>query len=251
MNELQLQVKTLLAGTGRIEVMNNVSRLLVAYATHTRYSNAQLDDRLVHPNQSLIHRPPLRLKLRARFSPQDLIGTAGFGFWNNPMFGLSNPVPLPRAIWYFYASPPSHMDLAMNVPGCGWKAAMIDATKLSALAMAPLALPVVLLNRSQRLYHRIWPFVQRNLTIQETLLPLALLPEWHTYIIEWGLQHVVFRVDGEVVLETNQSPHGPMCFVAWIDNRLAIVTPTGTVQFGLFDVAQPQWLEIEDLIPLE
>jgi hypothetical protein len=127
---------------------------------------------------------------------------------------------------------------------------MIDATKLSALAMAPLALPVVLLNRSQRLYHRIWPFVQRNLTIQETLLPLSLLPEWHTYVIEWGLQHVVFRVDDEVVLQTDQAPRGPMCFVAWIDNRLAIVTPTGAVQFGLFDVSQPQWLEIEDLNPI-
>jgi hypothetical protein len=39
-----------------------------------------------------------------------------------------NPIPLPRAIWFFYASPPSHMDLALDVPGYGWKAAMIDAT---------------------------------------------------------------------------------------------------------------------------
>jgi hypothetical protein len=250
MNDLDLQVKTLLAGNGRIEVLNGVSRLLLSHATHTQYSNSQLDDRLVDPNRLLIHRPPLRLTLRAHFSHKAIIGTAGFGFWNNPMPGLSNPLPLPRAIWYFYASPPSHMDLALGVPGCGWKAAMIDATKLSALAMAPLALPVVLLNRSQRLYHRIWPFVQRNLTIQETLLPLSLLPEWHTYVIEWGLQHVVFRVDDEVVLQTDQAPRGPMCFVAWIDNRLAIVTPTGAVQFGLFDVSQPQWLEIEDLNPI-
>lgn len=251
MNDILLQVKVYLTGAGRIEVRNGLSRLLLPQATRVQYSNAQLDDRLVYPHRSLIHRPPLRLKLRARFSHEGIVGTAGFGFWNNPMFGLSNPVPLPRAIWYFYASPPSHMDLALGVPGCGWKAAMIDATTLSALAMAPLALPVVLLNRSQRLYRRIWPFVQRNLTIQETLLPVALMPEWHTYTIEWGVYHVVFRVDQEVVLETDQSLRGPMCFVAWIDNRLAIVTPTGAVQFGLFDVAQPQWLEIEDLAPID
>ncbi len=251
MNQADLRLKAHLAGTGRIEVLNGTSRLQLAYATRTRYSNSQLDDRLVQPNQTLIHRPPLRLTLRARFSHPDLIGTAGFGFWNNPLFGLSNPVPLPRAIWYFYASPPSHMDLALGVPGSGWKAAMIDATKLSALAMAPLALPVVVLNRSQRLYRRIWPFVQRNLTIQDTPLSLSLLPDWHTYTIEWGMRHVVFLVDETVILETDQSPQGPMCFVAWIDNRLAIVTPTGAVQFGLFDVTQPEWLEIEDLIPIE
>ncbi len=251
MNDLNLQVKTHLVGTGRIEVIHSVSRLLLSSATRTHYSDAQLDDRLVYPNQSLIHHPPLRLRLRARFSHEALSGTAGFGFWNNPIPALSNPVPLPRAIWYFYASPPSHMDLALGVPGSGWKAAMIDATKLSALVLAPFALPVVFLNRSQRLYNRIWPFVQRNLTIEEALLPLSLLPDWHTYLIDWGTHHVIFRVDDEVVLETDQSPRGPMCFVAWIDNRLAIVTPTGAVQFGLFDVTQPQWLEIEDLVPIE
>ena len=42
-----------------------------------------------------------------------------------------------------------------------------------------------------------------------------------------------------------------MCFVAWVDNRLAVVTPTGTIQFGLFKVDQPQWLEIEDLHVVE
>ena len=251
MNNVDLRLNTHLAGTARIEVLNGISRLQLAQAVHTHYSNAQLDDRLAHPSQTLIHRPPLRLALRARFSHDHLVGTAGFGFWNNPMFGLSNPVPLPRAIWYFYASPPSHMDLALGVPGSGWKAAMIDATKLSALAMAPLALPVVVLNRSQRLYRRIWPFVQRNLTIQETPLPLSLLPDWHAYTIDWGTRRVVFLVDEEVVLETDQSPQGPMCFVAWIDNRLAIVTPTGAVQFGLFDVTQPEWLELEDLVPIE
>jgi Glycosyl hydrolases family 16 len=251
MNDMNLQVKPYLTGTGRIEVRHAVTRLIVPQAARTQYADAQLDDRLVHPNRSLIHHPPLRLTLRARFSGQSLLGTAGFGFWNHPLLAPSNPVPLPRAIWFFYASPPSHMDLALDVPGCGWKAAMIDATTLGALALAPLALPVMLLNRSERWYRRVWPFVQKNLSIEERPLPLELLPEWHTYSIEWGSDHARFRVDDQIVLETDRAPRGPMCFVAWVDNRLAVVTPTGSIQFGLFDVNEPQWLELEDIKPLE
>jgi hypothetical protein len=251
MNDVNLQIKPYLTGTGRIEVQHTTTRLIVPQAARTQYSDAQLDDRLVHPSKSLIHRPPLRLTLRARFSSQRLLGTAGFGFWNHPLLAPSNPVPLPRAIWFFYASPPSHMDLAMDVPGCGWKAAMIDATTLGAVAMAPLALPVMLLNRSEKWYRRIWPFVQKNLAIEEKPLPLELLPEWHTYSIEWRTNHARFRVDDQIVLETRRAPRGPMCFVAWVDNRLAVVTPTGVFHFGLFDVNEPQWLELEDIKPLE
>ncbi len=248
MNDVDLIVKPYLTGTGRLEVMGDLTRLIVPSATRVHYSDAQLDDHTIYPDRSLIHRPPLRVTLRARFSSTSLLGTAGFGFWNHPLFAPSNPLPLPRAIWFFYASAPSHMDLAMDVPGYGWKAAMIDATTLGALAMTPLALPVVLLNRSERWYRRVWPFVQRNLTITEKLLPLELMPDWHTYSIEWGRHHARFLVDDAIVLDCrDRAPQGPMCFVAWVDNRLAVVTPTGTFQFGLFKVDQPQWLEIEDL----
>ena len=250
MNNANLQVKPYLTGTGRIEVRGGITRLIVPQAARTRYADAQLDDRLVY-HRSLTHHPPLRLTIRARFSGQSLLGTAGFGFWNHPLFAASHPVPLPRAIWFFFASPPSHMDLALDVPGCGWKAAMIDATTLGAVAMAPLALPVVLLNRSERWYRRIWPFVQKNLSIEEKALPLDLLPEWHTYSIEWGSDRARFLVDDEAVLETDRAPRGPMCFVAWVDNRLTVVTPTGNFQFGLFEVDQPQWLEIEGLSLVE
>ncbi len=251
MNNANLRVKPYLTGTGRIEVRGAITRLIVPQAARTQYADAQLDDRLVY-SRSLTHRPPLRLTIRARFSSQSLLGTAGFGFWNHPLFAASHPVPLPRAIWFFFASPPSHMDLALDVPGCGWKAAMIDATTLGAVAMAPLALPVVLLNRSERWYRRIWPFVQKNLSIEEKALPLDLLPEWHTYSIEWGSDRARFLVDDQVVLDCrNRAPRGPMCFVAWVDNRLAVVTPTGSIQLGLFDVRQPQWLELEDITPLE
>jgi hypothetical protein len=249
MNDFQLAVRPYLTGAGRIEVNAGVTRLILPNATRTQYSDAQLDDRLVH-RQSLVHRPPLSITLRARFSSQSFQGTAGFGFWNHPLFAPGNPIPLPRAIWFFYASPPSNMDLALDVPGSGWKAAMIDATKPGALALAPLALPVTLLNRSERLYRRIWPFVQRQLTIEEKQLPPELLPDWHTYTIEWGTHHARFAIDQQVVLETDRAPQGPMCFVAWIDNRLAVVKPTGWLEFGLCEVSEPQWLEIERFFAL-
>src|SRR5512135_2096420 len=97
MNNANLQVKPYLTGTGRIEVRGPITRLIVPQAARTQYADAQLDDRLVY-NRSLTHRPPLRLTLRARFSSQSLLGTAGFGFSNHPLFAASNPVPLPRAI---------------------------------------------------------------------------------------------------------------------------------------------------------
>ena len=246
MSPTQLSLKPYVAGSGRIDVYETVTRLSLPSTTQRCYSDAQLDDRTVQPNGELVHRPPLRLSLHARFSSKLLLGTAGFGFWNLP--ALSPYHILPRAIWFFYASPPSHMDLALDVAGHGWKAATIDATRPQALAMAPLALPVVLLNRSQYLYRRIWPFVQRNLSIAEKLLPEDLMLDWHIYTIEWGIDEARFSVDRQIVLKTTRPPRGPMCFVAWVDNRLAVVTPTGSIRFGLFDVMQPQWLEIENLL---
>ncbi|MBI5563625.1 MAG: hypothetical protein HY870_01935 [Chloroflexi bacterium] len=239
------QLKPFLAGSGQI----NGDRLLLPNATRDRYSDAQVDNYGHRPTRSFPHRPPFRVSIQARFSSSSIIGTAGFGLWNHPFApggGLpGGPPVLPRALWFFYASPPSDMQLARDVPGHGWKAAAIDATRPSALVLAPFALPVVLLNRSQRLYRRIWPIVQRGLRIEETSLPLELLPDWHTYSIEWQIDRAVLSVDGRVVLETARPPRGRMGFVAWIDNQYAIVTPTGRLGFGLLNVPSPEWLELK------
>jgi hypothetical protein len=237
-----LDLKPFLAGSGQIDH----ARLLLPTATRDRYSDAQLDDYVHLSRRSFPHRPPFRVSLEARFSSSDIIGTAGFGLWNHPFAPGGGLPALPRALWFFYASPPSDMQLARDVPGYGWKAAAIDAMRPSALALAPLALPVVLLNRSQRFYRRIWPIIQRGLRIEEKSLPLDLLPDWHTYSIEWQTDRAVLSVDGRVVLETNRPPQGRLGFVAWLDNQYAIVTPTGRLSFGLLDVPAPQWLEIKE-----
>jgi hypothetical protein len=206
-------LKPFLAGTGQVDQ----GRLLPPSATRNRYSDAQLDGYTARavPRRSFPHRTPFRLSLQARFSSSGVMGTAGFGLWNHP-FAPGGGLPvLPRALWFFYASPPSDMPLALDVPGSGWKAAVIDATRPSAVARAPFAPLVLLLNRSRRFYRRVRPIVQRGLRIVEKSLPLDLMSDWHAYSIGWTIARAVLSVDGRSVLETNRPPRGPLGFVSW------------------------------------
>ncbi|MFL5802581.1 MAG: hypothetical protein ACJ8CR_12680, partial [Roseiflexaceae bacterium] len=185
-------------GGGRLIVTADGLRLALAGARRGQYADAQIDDygrTLARPHglprRGFPWRPPLRLTVRARASGP-LLGTAGFGFWNNPLVPLADgPSALPAAIWFFHASPPSDLPLAMGVPGHGWKAACIDATQPAALAWAPLAPPVLLLNRRPWLARRIWPRVQRALRIAEAPIP-ASDAAWRTYTLEWRAGYARF-----------------------------------------------------------
>ena len=110
-------------------------------ATSQVYTNAQIDDYRPLTRPDFPWRPPLRLSVRARFSHNSgqLTGTAGFGFWNDPlrMTGLRR-VALPQALWFFYAGPDADMRLALDQPAWGWKASVIDTrTSRFLLAGAP------------------------------------------------------------------------------------------------------------------
>jgi hypothetical protein len=238
-----------LAGVGRIESGPNSARLILPPCTSIEYADAQIDDYAGLRRAQYAHRPPLRLSLRARFSHDAMRGTAGFGFWNNP-FGAQSKFPaLPQAIWFFYASPPSNMALALDVPGPGWKTAMIDASRAQAKLWAFAAPLVTVLCRSQRLYRRVWPRVQRALGINEACITFARgdITDWHTYVLEWGTVNAHWWVDEQLVLEALTSPRGPLGFVAWIDNQYAVVTPQGKLRFGLIDAPFEQWIEIADV----
>lgn len=219
-------------------------RLIVADATARKlaYSNAQIDDYQPGRRPPFLRRPPLRLRVRARFShPEGVLrGTAGFGFWNYP---IAWPVRPPQAIWFFYASAPSNMALALDVPGRGWKAAVINAARPSALALLPLAPALAPLFNLPVLYRGLYPLVQRAVGVAETLVrvPMEL---WQEYVIEWGVQTSRFLVDGRVVLSDVPSPQGPLCFVTWVDNQYLIATPQGRLRWGLLDVPGQQWLEL-------
>ncbi|MGC8879803.1 MAG: hypothetical protein ACP5R2_11325 [Anaerolineae bacterium] len=236
-------------GNGAVEQRGDVLLFRIHDASAQRYSNAQIDDYRGLPRRRLLWRPPLRLTVRARFSHLVgvLRGTAGFGFWNDPfmMTGARWPA-LPRAIWFFYASLPSDMQLALDVPGYGWKAATLDATRPGALALAPCAPIAVLAMRFQRAYRRLWPIVQRALGIQERLLSVD-MTDWHVYALEWLPGQAHFYVDGEIVLRNAPSPRGPLGFVMWLDNQYMVVTPQGRLGWGLLKIDGEQWMEIRQL----
>lgn len=212
------------------------------------YSNAQIAD--YDGRFAFAWRPPLRLTVTAwaTLDGGALRGTAGFGFWNHPFSPDTRRLRLPRAIWFFFASPPSDMRLAKGVPGRGWKAATIDAARWQAAALMPLALPAALLLRIPALYARLYPPIQRALKIDEAALDPALLAARHTYTLDWRRDGARFAVDGVTALETPYAPRGAAGFVAWLDNQYAVVTPQGKFGFGVVPVAREQALVLESVV---
>jgi hypothetical protein len=252
-------------GTGGLEPTGSTLRFVTADATSRQYSDAQIDDYQGLPRRRFLWRPPLRLMVRACFShpagagltrpvlseverpAAGLRGTAGFGFWNDPFLMTGARMPaLPRALWFFYGSPPSNMKLDLHTPGCGWKAATIDALCPAALLLAPLAPLAVPLMNLRPLYRALWPPIQRTLHVREAVVVVD-MTEWHTYSLEWGMARAHFSVDGEPVLEDAPSPQGPLGFVMWLDNQYMVVTPWGRLGWGLLDVPGRQWMEVERL----
>ncbi|MEN9936313.1 MAG: hypothetical protein RLZZ387_2892 [Chloroflexota bacterium] len=230
-------------GGGRAALTEAGLRLGVAGARRTHYANAQIDDYLGLSRDRFPWRPPLRMTVRARFSGPPL-GTAGFGFWNSPLSPAGQVLPvLPAAIWFFYAAPPADMPLALGVPGHGWKASCVESRTLGALAWAPLAPAVLLLNNIPGVYHRLWPRVQRALRVAESALEPP-SPVWRTYTLEWRTDGARFTVDGATVLETDRVPRGPLGFVAWVDSQWLIATPRGRFGWGLHEVSGAQWMDL-------
>jgi len=241
------KVAPYLAGGGEVEARDAGWRLRLPPASGRVYSNAQLDDYQGRPRRAFPWRPPVTLTLRARFSHDaaGLRGTAGFGFWNSPYPGAGQRLPaLPRAAWFFFASPPSNMALAAGAPGHGWKAAVMDAQRPLFYALAPAAPIGFVLMRFPRLYRALWPLGQRALGVQEAEAPVR-MTDWRLYTIAWGVHQTRFLVDGAEVLHTTVSPAGPLGLVIWLDNQYAIVTPQGRFGGGLLATAHEQWMEIE------
>jgi hypothetical protein len=241
-------------GTGALEPTGPGLRLVISDATSRHYSDAQLDDYQGLPRRRFLWRPPVRLTVRARFSHQagSLRGTAGFGFWNDPflMTGARRP-DLPRACWFFYASPPSNIKLDLETPGVGWKAATIDAARPAALLWAPGAPLLVPLMNLRRAYRALWPPIQHAMGVREAPVPVE-MDEWHAYTLEWGTDRVLFHVAGtspdthQTVLEA-PSPRAPLGFVLWLDNQFLVATPWGQLRWGLLEIPGRQWMEIDHL----
>ena len=240
-------------GHAAVEQSGQTVRLVTTNTTAGHYTDAQIDDYQGLPRRRFPWRPPLLLRVRARFShPSGVLqGTAGFGFWNDPFMMTGRRWPtLPAAVWFFYASPPSNLKLDLHIPGYGWKAATIDAWRwpfFALLPSAPLAIPLM---NNDWLYQRCWPIAQRAIQVSEALLPVN-MTDWHTYTLSWQKERVHFAVDEQTVLDGRASPRGPLGFVLWLDNQYMIVTPWGRFGYGLLASSGDQWLEISELMVVQ
>jgi hypothetical protein len=238
-------------GGGALEPTGSTLRFVTVGANAHQYANAQIDDYQGLPRRRFLWHPPLRLTVRARFchpAAARLEGTAGFGFWNDPFLMTGARMPaLPRAAWFFYASPPSNIKLDLPTPGWGWKAATIDAQRPISLLLALAGPAAMLLMNLRPLYRILWPPIQRAINVREALLSDALdMAEWHTYALDWRAERTCFSIDGERVLEA-PSPRGPLGLVVWLDNQYLIATPWGRLRRGLLDIPNRQWMELDAL----
>ncbi len=252
-------------GVGLLEQRGERLRFANAPTSDSVYTNAQLDDYEGLPRRNFPWQPqpgqPVVLSLRARFSHERLAGTAGFGFWNDPSMSgggtaVKRPPALPKALWFFYASPESNLPLAMNVPGQGWKAQTFDAQRPLFYALAPTTPVGLLLMRLPLFYRRLWPVGQRALGVSEAMVAERAsigdesrfqLSAWHDYRIEWGVERARFLVDGHSVLDCDTSPRGPLGLVIWLDNQAMVLTPRGQFRHWALASEHEQWLEVEGL----
>ena len=240
-----------LAGAGSLELTEGILRFILTNASAKEYSNAQIDDYRGLSRRRFAWHPPLRLTVRARFSapagkPK---GTAGFGFWNDPFLMSGARIPtLPRAIWYFYSSPPSNMKLDLQTPGHGWKAASVDALRPAAAlwaAVAPFVVPLMNLGPAYRL---LWPSIQQSLRVRESIIPVD-MTRWHTYVLDWGVKISRFSLSTasphSKAFLVAPSPRGPLGFVMWMDNQYLVATPWGQLRWGLLDAEEGQSMEVD------
>lgn len=247
-SELDSSLSVLEQGVGRLEQDAEGVRLALDQATASQYSNAQIDDYLQRQPPYFTWRPPLRMTVRAWASHgvDELKGTAGFGFWTQPVMpGKRLPI-LPRAVWFFFSSPPSNMAFVQGVSGFGWKAATLDAGRLPFLALLPTAPLGFLLMRHPLLHRLLWPVGQWAVGASEAILNVD-LRQPHSYRLDWRQGSAEFYVDGQMVHAAPFAPRGPLGFVTWLDNRWAVVTPQGNLGMGLVAAPERQWLTLESL----
>ena len=240
---------TLAVGGGQVIQSGALTRFIIPPTNTRTYANAQWDDYHGLRRSNFPNRPPLRLNLRARFShaAEQLGGTAGFGFWNDP-FTLSGGGILasPNTVWFFAGSPPNDQYLCAGVPGRGWKAATLNTGRWPPLLVAPAALPAILLTRVPGLGRLIMQIARRMIRSHEQLLNMN-MTDWHAYEIDWDSGQTVFRVDTVEVFRSPAPPTLPLGFVLWIDNQYALASESGQFGFGLVAHREERWLEIEDL----
>jgi hypothetical protein len=235
-----------------VEIGADAWRLEIPAGPQGPYRLAQLDDYVGKSRRAFPWKPPLRLNLRARASATNIPGTWGFGLWNDP-FGLAilrgveilRLPTLPNTAWFFFASPPNYLSLRDDLPAHGGLAATFNSPRLPApaLALGLPALPLLLLPPAARLLRGFG----RRIVHQDAVQLEIDVREWHQFDLNWQAQRVTFRVDGEIKLQTDAVPRGPLGLVLWVDNQFAAFSPDGRIRFGTLENPEAAWIEIQDL----
>ena len=232
-------------GRAGIEPCPHALRLLTEDAHDGVLADAQIDDYHGRSREDLPWRPPLRLEVRARWSrPQfELRGTTGFGFWNDPVDAAGRFVAAPSCLWFFHASAPSRLRLRDGARREGFVAGAMRGGRVPRplLRAGTLALRLPVLGR---LATRIG---ERRVGGGDVLLPDDLdLTAWHDFRLDWTEAGASFAVDGTVVaaFESDETPTGPLGFVAWIDNNWACLEATRRYHPGRLAAPGCQSLEL-------
>jgi hypothetical protein len=234
---------------GQIESAADDSVRLTIPASSS-YANAQLDDYQGLARGAFSWRPPVQMRVRARASEAEPLGTLGFGFWNDPFSlslgqgGAQRRLPaMPQALWFFYGSQPNDFTLVEGQSGMGWKAMSLYSPALAALLLAPAA-PLALLGlKFAAARGPVLGLSRRVLRAAEISLD-ARLDDWHEYALTWERQEARFEVDGLLVLRAPSPPQGPLGFVLWIDNQYLLAGRESGFGFGVIETRRPQWLQI-------
>lgn len=234
-----------MVGHAEIEYEPGTARLVVDGAEQGLLSDAEIDDHRTAPRPRLPWKPPLQMTVRARFSHPSgtLLGTAGFGFWNDPFDWVGNVEVPPNAIWFFYASPQSDMSFVREMRGHGWKAAMLNGGRANRLVMWAGNLVFRLPGMSKLVFS----IAERRIRAAETLLDDVVLTGWHTYGLDWGLREAIYTVDGGEVARVGRPPTGPLGFVAWVDNNCTAMGPGRVFRFDRIAIPQRQWMELAEV----
>jgi hypothetical protein len=215
-----------LAGEGKLETNASGWVLRIPEGSAGQYRLSQLDDYAGLRRSAFSWRSPATLSLQARVSSERLVGTWGFGFWNDP-YGLAIGAgstllrlpALPQAAWFFSASPRSYLSFRDDLPANGFFAQTLCSTRLNArLIGGGLAFPFAP-KTTRRIFSR---------AIHEDAARVDPDPrDWRSYKIEWEASRTRFIVDDRLVLESPVSPKPPLGLVAWIDNQYAAFEPSG------------------------
>jgi len=241
--------RPLLISGGESKVLENGGRRLTIPPTPRGYADAQLDDTHDLARGQFRWTPPLRLTVRARVNPAAPGGTWGFGLWNDPFAvsigigGAARRLPCgPRALWFFYASPPNAFGFT-DGPRSGWRAMAIDTPYIPAIMLAPAALVAAALAQVPLVRKPVMRLALSRVTAAEAVLTSP-ADEVHEYELVWERHQAIFAIDGRAVLRAGQPPTAPLGFVAWIDNQYAVATPEDGLRFGTLPTARAQSLDI-------